>query len=359
MQQLPWIEIESLLAHDPAGRGIAGLSISTPGATSALELTARSLASDCRAVAIVTGFAIPHAESPAAETDGPPGAIYLAKALSELGIEVTLISDEFGTPLLEMGCDHWGLARESVRCCPFEPGGPDSEARRFNAPGLNQVTDAWIDEFLTHGPGRSLTHLISIERVGPSHTPDSIAAQRRAGPTPMSEFERDVPLDARDVCHNMHGLPINAYTAKTHRLFEEVAARRLPIVTIGIGDGGNEIGMGSVPWETMKRAIANGPGGRIACRIATDHLLAVGVSNWGGYALATLTACLWERPEVIEPLSADAVRRLIELLVSKAGAIDGVTRQRQATVDGLPLDAYLQVLREIRRLCGVEGKDEG
>lgn len=350
---LPWAEIESLLARDPAGRGIAGMLPSPGSDVSSLQSAAQSLASNGRAVAIVTGFAIPHAEPPSAETDGPPGALYLAKTLSDLGIEVALISDEYGLPLLHVGCDHWGLSRASVHCCPFEPGGPGSDSRRFNGPGFNQFTDLWVDEFLTRGPGRSLSHLISIERVGPSHTVDSLTAQCRADTTPLTEFERDVPPAARDVCHNMRGLPINAHTAKTHRLFEEVARRRLPIVTIGIGDGGNEIGMGKLPWETLKRAIATGPGGRIACRVATDHLLIAGVSNWGGYALATLAACLRNQPQVVAPLGPDAVRRLIERLVVEAGAIDGLTHQRQATVDGLPLDEYLQVLRDIRRLCGV------
>ncbi|MBI3465463.1 MAG: DUF4392 domain-containing protein, partial [Planctomycetes bacterium] len=97
--------------------------------------------------------------------------------------------------------------------------------------------------------------------------------------------------------------------------------------------------------------------GRIACRIATDHLLLAGVSNWAGDALATMTACLRGRPEVVAPLGPDAVRSLIERLVDESGAIDGVTRQRQPTVDGLPLDEYLQVLRDIRRVCGVSADE--
>jgi hypothetical protein len=302
-------------------------------------------------VAIVTGFAIPQADPPAAETDGPPGALYLAKTLSELGIEAVLITDEYGLPILEAGCQHWDLPTNRVLCFPFETCGPEALARRLNSPGLNTRTDAWIDNFLT-GAGRALTHLIAIERVGPSHSLDSLAVQQRTVAAPLAEFGREVPPEHRDVCHNMRGLDINAYTAKTHRLFEEVARRRLPIVTVGIGDGGNEIGMGSLPWEIVKAAVKNGHGGRIACRIATDHLLLAGVSNWAGYALATLTACLRGRPEVVAPLGPDAVRTLIERLV-EAGAVDGVTRRREATVDGLPMDEYLRVLREIRRECGV------
>jgi hypothetical protein len=38
---------------------------------------------------------------------------------------------------------------------------------------------------------------------------------------------------------------------------------------------------------------------------------------------------------------------LIEALVREGGAVDGVTRIPQATVDGLPLDSYLATMNEI------------
>jgi len=71
-----------------------------------------------------------------------------------------------------------------------------------------------------------------------------------------------------------------------HRLFEHVA-NDPAITTIGIGDGGNEIGMGKIPWDTIRRNIPNG--GLIACRVPVDHLIVAGVSNWGAiFAMATL-----------------------------------------------------------------------
>ena len=61
-------------------------------------------------------------------------------------------------------------------------------------------------------------------------------------------------------------------------------ASRRRTVTIGIGDGGNEIGMGKIPHETIVKNIPNGD--LIHCRVPTDHLIVAGVSNWGAYALA-------------------------------------------------------------------------
>lgn len=54
------------------------------------------------------------------------------------------------------------------------------------------------------------------------------------------------------------------------------------ITTVGIGDGGNEIGMGKVHQQVIKH-IQNGR--NIASTVATDHLVTAGVSNWGGSAL--------------------------------------------------------------------------
>lgn len=65
------------------------------------------------------------------------------------------------------------------------------------------------------------------------------------------------------------------------------------ISTIGIGDGGNEIGMGKV----QKRVIDCIQNGRaIASTITTDHLITAGVSNWGGSALVAALSILSQCP---------------------------------------------------------------
>ncbi|XP_025032528.1 D-glutamate cyclase, mitochondrial isoform X2 [Python bivittatus] len=63
-----------------------------------------------------------------------------------------------------------------------------------------------------------------------------------------------------------------------------LAAQTLPgITTTGIGDGGNELGMGKVK-EAVKKHIKNGD--VIACDVEADFAVIAGVSNWGGYAIA-------------------------------------------------------------------------
>ena len=69
-------------------------------------------------VAVVTGFYIPHARPPCGETDGPLGALFLARALVPLGIEVLLVTDAFCLPALEAGITAAGL-RKRVPLIPL------------------------------------------------------------------------------------------------------------------------------------------------------------------------------------------------------------------------------------------------
>lgn len=339
---IPWQALSQLAARDPARRGLVRLEETSVADGSALHAAATSLANG-RKAGIITGFCIPDALRPAAETDGPPGALYLALALAEVGIEPLLISDSFGIPLLEAGCAARGLPREWIIPFPFEPLG----ARERHAPHLCQVTDPWIEDFL-RGAGAGMTHLVAIERCGPSHTLDSLAAQGGTAET-LAEFERTVPPEHRDACHNMRGIDVTAFTAKTHRLVERCAATG-SVVSIGVGDGGNEIGMGRIPWARLRAAIHFGPAEWIACRVPTDHLLVCGVSNWGGYALALAVAQLKNQVDKLRHADVESERAVIEQIVRETGAVDGVTRMREATVDGLPLETYLQVLAGFRRV---------
>lgn len=359
--EVPWDRIEFLLRRDPAGRGLLSHQASDgPLCLGHLERAARHLAEQGRSVAIVTGFCVADIETPTAETDGPPGALFLARALVSLGVEVLLITDSYGLPLLEAGCDLWGWPRESVIEFPFDGPTPD-DPRRWHHDAANcRTTDAWIANFLTSGPGARLTHLISIERVGPSHTRASLAAQSRQDPVPAEQFALDVPAEFEDRCHNMRAVNITGYTAKIHRLFEAVnqagapGGQKNPVRTLGIGDGGNEIGLGTIPWEVIREAVVFGHGGKTACRIATDDTVLAGVSNWGAYALALTLTALAGDTALAAHWDADDQRRLIEHLVHEAGAVDGATRLQQATVDGLPLETYLQTLIALRTALGLE-----
>ena len=144
----------------------------------------------------------------------------------------------------------------------------------------------------------------------------------------------------------MRGRDVTPFTDPAHRLFENptLILRNTP-VTIGIGDGGNEIGMGKVPWDTIRRNIPNG--GLVACRVPTDHLIVAGVSNWGAYALAAGVALL--RGQRLDPelFDVERERELLRVMVEEGPLVDGVTAQRTVTVDGLSFERYAEPLRRI------------
>ena len=285
---------------------------------------------------IVTGFFVPHGDPPAAETDGPPGSLLLAAALAAIGIEVTVITDEHCAGAL--------TAAATVVHFPVQ-----------RVLAYADGASTWLEEFFLEGPGRSLTHLIALERVGPSHTPDSLRQQPRRTRAPVEEFAAEVPVEHHNRCHNMRGQIIDEHTADLHRLFEELHRYRPEARTIGIGDGANEIGMGSIPWEELRRRLDGDHAGHIPCRIATDWNIVAGTSNWGGYALAAATLLLQGRVEVLAAWDREHQQRMLEHIVEHGPAVDGVTGRREPTVDGLPFLTYIQPWEGIRRLLGFSG----
>jgi hypothetical protein len=163
-----------------------------------------------------------------------------------------------------------------------------------------------------------VSHLIAIERVGPSHA------------------------DGR--CRSMRGLDVTDHMSPVYQWFEPVSS--IGITTIGIGDGGNEIGMGKIPWQVIERNIPNGR--QIACRVPTDHLIVCGVSNWGVYALAAGIAHLRGERLDARLFDAERERRILEAMVKAGPLVDGVRGEPSATVDGLTWEEYADVLDRIK-----------
>jgi hypothetical protein len=287
----------------------------------------RSLAASAApGLAVVTGFFIPTAQPPAGETDGPLGAIFLARALVPIGVRVALAADAFCIPALHAGLAACGLRdRVAVVSLPAPP-----EARAMTA-------DAYHRAFARGTGGMDITHLLAIERVGPSHTRDS-------GPQPLADFLREVPEEEWDRCHTMRGRDITGQTSPAHWLFE--ITRRDGVTTIGIGDGGNELGMGKIGWDVIRHNIPRG--GLVACRVPTDHLIVAGVSNWGAYALAAGLYALRGIAPPAELFDPAVERRILEVMVEKGPLVDGVLGRPSVTVDGLSWGQYSGVLPRLR-----------
>ena len=286
-------------------------------------------------LAVVTGFFIATATPAAGETDGPLGALFLARALVPLGIPVVLVTDDFCTRSLEAGLAECGMRKQvPVVTLPTPAHAKD-------------MSDAEYWRYFDERKGiANLTHLLAIERVGPSHTIDAVAPEHR------------------DRCHTMRGRDITDMMSPVHRLFEigisehdaqasdseqhslALRAQNGRITTIGIGDGGNEIGMGKMPWDVIDRNIPNG--GMVACRIATQHLIVCGVSNWGAYALAAGVAHLRGKAPDASLFDPVRERQILEVMVEEGPLVDGVLGKPSVTVDGLTWEQYADVLLKCR-----------
>ena len=63
---------------------------------------------------VVTGFFIPTAQPPCGETDGPLGAVFLARALFPLGVRVVIATDAFCAAAVQAGLNTCGLRKDRV-----------------------------------------------------------------------------------------------------------------------------------------------------------------------------------------------------------------------------------------------------
>lgn len=302
--------LETVIGLDAGGRGLARHADNLLTRTRGHLQQAASMLASAKEIRplIVTGFPILAADPPGTgETDGPPGALALARAAVAAGGRAVLAAEGTSARALAVAVTHLRLKAsiEVVDLAGLPPGDlPAALGRRC-------------------GP---CTHLVAVERVGPTHSVNSFRAWAgERSETLAAEYLEAAPSETRDRCLSMRGLDVTTHVRPAHEIFE-----RATVPTIGIGDGGNEIGMGTIGWEVIHRNIPKG--GRIACRVATTHTIVAGVSNWGAWALAGL----WRKLAGTPPLPDAAEEfRLLELMGKEGPLVDGVTGRRLPTVDGL------------------------
>jgi hypothetical protein len=238
---------------------------------------------------IATGFYILSGGSH--ETDGPPGALAIGSALQALGRRVVYVSDGPTVPLLR----GWLGPQAEVLDCPIA--------------GVAASRD-WASELLAQ---RRLALVISIERCGRT---------------------------AEDTYLNMRSRDITPHTARLDYLFEQ------GIPSVGIGDGGNEIGMGNL--AEVIPTVESLPQQPAITKV--DRLVIASVSNWGGYGLV---AALSRRLGRNLLPTVEHETRLIKYLVDH-GAVDGTTGRQEYRVDGFTTEEHGRVLALLHRVVGGE-----
>ncbi|XP_070578219.1 D-glutamate cyclase, mitochondrial-like isoform X3 [Ptychodera flava] len=149
---------------------------------------------------------------------------------------------------------------------------------------------------------------------------------------------------------SMRAVDLTSLVSPIDLLFD--AAKDMPYVsTTGIGDGGNELGMGKVKDRVVEHI---NQGSEVACEVAADYLITAGVSDWGGFALSmalyAVSLCpvhdRYLRRNVGFPLqkaedlqkvfpTVERQEAMLTALVDH-GIHDGILQQLSMSVDGLP-----------------------
>ena len=267
--------IAALRPHVPADfcDRAAGLALENPGT-----------------VLIATGFYILAAGAP--ETDGPPGAVAIGRALEALGNRVLYVTDRYSLQIVA------GILGSDDAVVDFPVAGEESSA-------------AFAADLLAE------------------HEPSLLVAIERCGPTDEGLYR------------NMRNLDITDYTARVDRLFTGGTP------SVGVGDGGNEIGLGNLEAQvpTVPTLVEK------ACVTTVDELVIASVSNWGGYGLVAAMSLRAGRN--LLP-TVDEEREMVKTSAD-LGAVDSMSLEAEYKVDGFSLDENSETLVRLHELLAAEG----
>ena len=233
---------------------------------------------------VVTGFYVLMSGKP--ETDGPPGAIAIGRAQRSLGRKVTYVTDEHTAPVLRQWADGCDVVE-------------------FPIAGVEESKNHATELLARLNPSL----LISIERCGRNRNDEYL---------------------------NMRARDITPQTARVDYLFDG------SVPSVGIGDGGNEIGMGNlIDVIPSVDSLPDDPA--VSC---VDRLIIASVSNWGGYGLAAALSLISGKN--LLPQAEDEAR-MVQGMVD-AGAVDGTTGDPVPTVDNFSMEENGALLSRLHSL---------
>lgn len=252
-------------------------------------------------IGIVTGAA-DMKNFPNGESDGPLGAVAIARALDKLGFKVTIYTEQNAA----MGVEEMKkILNTSVPVVPFE--------------GLDAR-----DQF--HEIAQELDMCLFTEKLG---------------------------MNEKGIQHSVTGRARTGNRAFVDWIAWEMM--ELGKITIGIGDGGNEIGFGKV-FTAARKVILHGEecvcgcGGGIITRTATTYLYPVAISNWGCYALcAALAIATEDKSMLVLPEEERAMlMRCIEIEL-----VDGGTGKPKFAIDGVDGEASVGYCRMLEEMVNI------
>ncbi|MDX5405612.1 MAG: DUF4392 domain-containing protein [Chromatiaceae bacterium] len=258
-------------------QNLRGMATLQPHLRPGYILRAAKLLNQCHGTVLIgTGFPV----LDTFETDGPVGAIGLYQLLQKLGAKPVMVC---GDPL-------FSALKSDYQCYQIS-------VNQYNA--LPEIASAALAELKPQ-------LVVSIERPG---------------------------FNASKGYANMRGEDISPRCASFDYFLTQAACP-----TIGIGDGGNEIGMGNLYQQVSALNITPSV-------TQCDELIVADVSNWAAWALAAMVSVLRN-----ENLLSGADPLAILQYLSAKGSVDGVTRLNTLTEDGLAHTEGEQLIKELELL---------
>jgi hypothetical protein len=270
-------------------------------------------------VILVTGAGNPP-WMPAGETDGPLGVAALGRALAlGLGARLYFATEAHSVAALEATVMAAGIAV-------------------VPADMMKQRTGAG-----------TVLRLASSDREARAEAQQMIKDLR---PSAVIACEKLGP-NAKGEIHSVRGVNITAESAKAHHLF--TIAREAGILTVGYGDGGNEIGCGIIYDDTRALAAYGARcqcpcGDGMATSVVTDVLVFAAVSNWGSSGTCATLAYLLGQPDLVH--DPDTEYRMLDANV-RAGGADGIEGRPIMRVDGVSVDVNQGLVRQLRELVTI------
>lgn len=272
-----------------------------------LDATERivSGAEKSKTVVMTTGFIVPPWVE--AETDGPVGSSTLARSLN-LALDLTpiIVTEKASVPKMKAMLEAVGF-----RVRDYEKIG--------KAPRRASVIGFTTDREQARKAAEDI-----VSRIEPS----SVIAIEKASPNRVGVF------------HSGVGVDVSPVSAKVDKLIE--AARSSGIPTIGVGDAGNEIGMGCIE-DTVRKLLPTGTDCGCPCHqgvasaVATDSLVVAGTSNWGGTAIEALLSFHFKAKELLHDPETEL--RMIRTAAS-LGYIDPASGFADPGVDAIPASVH-------------------
>jgi hypothetical protein len=317
------------------------------------------------------------------ETDGPLGALALVRAFACRGVHVSLYCEPHNGPVLRAGYEAMlrfysqaapamaARLQSHTRCLPEATDGaagaaseeftaayaaiyPDDPKPSPASLRSRTVRSSWeLGKALEagwapDGPPSRVDALFAIERLSAPYR--NIRGRDIGAETEPIDalWPLAVAAEASAAAESVRAFTDESGSVPSAAVLRELAHIAPDAMSLGIGDGGNEVGMGKITCIDEISALS--PGGEFApihvngAHRACDHLVLGTVSNWAGTAFEAAAHVLF--PENALDYGANAHATAVELalldaiMAQPAGSVDGKYHEQPRSVDGLVWEPY-------------------